>query len=116
MSATLNLVPNLVNDLVGTHKDAFLVEVNRARNSQAHALHSNSRFHDQDGGLYFAAETLNWLLRVMLLIELGFTAEDAEQAVQGNSSFKFVAKWMKSFMANFAEMSTESQDEIRSAF
>lgn len=107
MSSILTELPNVVEDLLGAHKEDFLTEVNRARNRQAHALKDKptGSFHDQDGGLYFAAEALNWLLRAMLLIELDMPRREAEQAVQSSGSFKFVAKSLKPIMENFSTIS-----------
>ena len=77
--------------IVGVHGETFARQVASARHGHAHAL-EGPRLGDESGSLYFAARALVWLLRLTLMVDLGFDLDDAASRITKHDSFRWTAE------------------------
>ena len=84
--------------LVGDHAVWFANEVEDARHGHAHARPARAGLTAEGGGLYLAAAGLVWLLRVNVLIDLGFEQESAVRRVVSNHNFQWVADELRTLV------------------
>jgi hypothetical protein len=93
--------------LVGQHGDRFAREVEELRHGQAHARPASVSLVSEPGGLYVAASALVWLLRLSLLMELGFQNDEAIRRVTRHRWFQWNADELRSILDGFGALLNE---------
>ena len=71
-----------------TSRDDFVQAVLRSRNTGAHGSSGGADFEEQ----YWRASGLAWLIRTLLLSELGLTSDEIFELLSGNEELRFCAR------------------------
>ena len=73
--------------VAGLDSDAFITPIISARDSQAH---STSIVGGLEGGeaMYWTSQGLLWLLRYHMLVEIGYSVDEAQRRIRSNRAFE----------------------------
>jgi hypothetical protein len=103
----LDLALGTGRGLVGEYAQLFVMEVEEVRNGYAHGRTSECGLRSDSGARHWAAESVKWLVRVALMLDLGFSDAEVARRVTSHPDFVFAGRRLREFLATESDaMST----------
>lgn len=100
---TLESTGALLSELI-PDTDAFVKAVKRSRNSYTHvSQESDDRYVLRGGQLFWLAAQVDWMIKLRLLIDLGFEEQQIGELLKRNERFQWAVKLARRELADVAK-------------